>query len=145
MLVTNKRQPLLLDSQSSYNKTMREYEEDQMEQAPKKGKKAGILILLGVILLCGGIYLYLNREPVIISPVPSAPNYEVVFTTPTPTVEAPTDTPTPTPKGGKAATPIPTKKVSATGTPAVISKVTATPTPKVTVTPTVKVTVTPTP
>lgn len=124
---------------------MREYEEDRTEQTPNKGKRAGILILLGVVLLCGGVYLYLNREPVIISPISSPPNFEVIFMTPTPTIETPTYTPSPAPKGGKAPTSTPTKKVSVSATPVVTSKITPTPTSKVTVTPTVKVTSTPTP
>lgn len=102
---------------------MREFEGEPDEYIVPKKKKTGIFIFLGVLLVCAGAYLYMNREPVIISPVPAAPNFEVVFMTPTPTVLVPTDTPTPTPKGGKSPTAVPTKKISPT------SKVTVTPTP----------------
>lgn len=57
-----------------------------------------VAILLLIFIVGGGLFLYLKSKEKLVSPVPSQPNFQVIFYTPTPGETTPTSTPSATPK-----------------------------------------------
>jgi hypothetical protein len=98
----------------------------------KNPKKSLLLIIIILLLLSVGLYLFLQGQKKLVSPVPSKPSFELIFYTPTPGETIPTSTPSATPKVKKTGSP--------TGTPKPTFKISITPTAK----PTVKTTPSPT-
>ena len=91
-----------------------------------------IIPLLIIVLVVGGVYLYMKGRQGLISPVPPTPSFEVIFMTPTPEQLSPTASPSATPKvtakptSAKSPTP---SKASATGSPSPTSATSPSPEP----------------
>lgn len=77
----------------------------------------GILVVL--ILIVVGVFLWLAGSKKLVSPVPPKPSFEVIFYTPTPGPVTPSATPSATPKGKKAPTNTPKPSPKATIAPTV--------------------------
>jgi len=99
-------------------------------QKPRKNWLGIIVIVIFIIIISSGVYLWLVGKSKVISPIPEEPSFEMIFYTPTPAESELTSSPSATPKD--EGTPKPTAKPTAKPTvkPTVEKEEAPTPTEK---------------
>ena len=94
-----------------------------------------IFLVSVLLIIAGGIFIYLKGKKSLVSPVPEEPTFKVVFYTPTPEPTLQASTPSATPKVKPTNTPAPKPTAK---TPSPTPKASPTATPRITPSPTVK-------